>query len=312
MENLIEPEKAPDLEKLKAVLRLIRAGGYKKSLGITRSEFDEFKKQLEGQVELKVFNKTAGFKKLENYVNDLARRPKFHEFLKYSRKKFGIPEKGYEYAVVKKEQKKAEVANNIWNNKEFEEYVKDFCSGHKLPGLREFIASYILFNDIKPVAEEIGVSVVKVVDISALSGKKADALAVEAEKNLPPKIKGKLNANAIAQIGKLSQLMSYSETYPIAILVNPYMSQRDIIDAVKNLYATHIEPLQKGCRMEGVELGKIRKKSKRAEERNKFIYDNRIGKSTAQLVRMVSEKYGEVMDYTYINRIIKEEREKNK
>lgn len=93
MENSIEA-KLPDLEGLKELLKLAKEKGYKKSLGITRAEFDEFKKQLEEQIERLTFNETAGYKKVENYVKDLARRPKFFEFLKEVRSKFKIPEKG--------------------------------------------------------------------------------------------------------------------------------------------------------------------------------------------------------------------------
>ena len=300
-----------ELEEAKKLLKAMKRIGYKKELGISRADFDESKKQLEEQIERLTFNKTDGYKKIENYVKNLARYPKFFEFLKVARKKFKIPEKGFKYSTVKMD--KREEIKRIWNEEGFRKYVEDFCGEHKkLPGMEEFIASYILFNDTEPVAEEIGISIVKVVDISLLSGKKADALALEAEKNLPPKAKGKLNANEIARIGKFGQLMSYSETYPIAILLNPYMSQRNIIDAVKKLYETHIEPLQKELRSKKIVLDKIRKKSSRVEERNKFIYENRLGKSRKELARLVNDKFGEVLDYTYINKIIRDEREKNK
>ena len=309
MENSIEA-KLPDLESLKVMLKLAKEKGYKKSLGISRVEFDEFKKQLEEQIERLTFNETAGYKKVENYVKDLTRRPKFFEFLKEVRSKFEIPEKGFAYSAVKKNQTKE--VKEMWSNKDFRKYVEDFCGEHKrLPGMEEFIASYILFNDIKPVAEEIGISMVKIVDISTLSGKKADDVALKAVKELPSKNKDKLNAEIIAQFGKFGQLAFYSETYPIAILLNPYMSQRDTIDAIKKLYKTHIEPLQKELRSEKIVLEKVRKKSERVEERNKFIYENRALRMP-KLRTAIREKFGDILDETYIYKIIKEGRLKNK
>ncbi len=304
MKNSIE------LEKAKNLLKAMKKIGYKKELGISRADFEQRKEFLEREVEKQTFVKTAGYKKVKNYVKDMARRPKFFEFLKVSRKKFGIPEKGFDYSTVEKKQD--DEITKIWNSDEFWEYLDKFVGEHKIPGLREFIGSYIFYNDTTLISNEIKIPIICVVDISLLSGKKADTLALEAEKNLPLKAKGKLGANEIAQIGKFGQLMSYSETYPIAILLHPYMSQRDIVDAVKKIYKTHIEPLQKELRKKGMEMGIIRKKSKRAEERNKFIYENRIGKSRKELVRLVSDKFGEIMDYTYINKIIRDEKEKNK
>lgn len=311
MENKIEPELL-DLENLKAMLKLAKQKGYKKSLGISREEFDEFKKQLEFQIERLTFNKTAGYKKVENYVKDLAKRPMFFEFLKEARKKFKIPEKGFDYSVARKKQ--YQMIKDAWNSEEFRKYVEKFCGEHKrLPGLPELVASYILFNDIKPVPDEIGIPIVRVVDISSLSGKKADALALKVEKNLPPEAKGKFKAETIAQIGKLGQLLAYSETYPIAVLLHPYMSQRDVIDAIKKLFKTHIEPLQKELRNEKIALEKVRKKSERVEERNRFICDSwSKGMRMPELRTAIREKYHEILDGTYIYKIIKEGRLKNK
>jgi hypothetical protein len=232
---------------------------------------------------------TAGYKKIENYIKDLSRKPEFLMAVKNTRKEVGIPAGGFKYPD------KSGKTQEIWDGKSFMNHVEKISEKYGIGNFREFIASYLLFSNTKLVEDYHRILVIKTVDMRSV-------FTFDREKD-PKKIEN---------VGKLLKLMFDSKTHPVGIFIHPYMSQRDIIDAVKKLYKSDIEPLQKKYRKEGIKFGVIRKKSERAEERNKFIYENRIGKSTAELVRLVSEKYGEVMDYTYINRIIKEEREKNK
>lgn len=96
---------------------------------------------------------------------------------------------------------------------------------------------------------------------------------------------------------------------PVAICVNAYMTERDIIDFVKKVYKTGIEPIQKDYRKKHIKLRDARTKSKHKQSRNEFIYENRNLPIT-ELTTLVSDKFGKVFDYTYIQTIIRKEEEK--
>ena len=102
-----------------------------------------------------------------------------------------------------------------------------------------------------------------------------------------------------------------NEIYPLAIRLSPYASERDIIDYVKKNYAFTIAPAQKSYQKSGVPIGKLRKKDQKREERNEFIYQNRrlTGK---ELMGLVNDKFGEVLDYGHIRKIISLENKKRK
>lgn len=232
---------------------------------------------------------TAGYKKIENYIKDLSIKSEFLMIVKNARKEIGIPAGGFKYPD------KTGKTQEIWDSKSFMTHVEKISEKYGIGNFREFIASYILFSSTKLVEDYHHISIIKPIDVHSV-------FTFDREKD-PKKIEN---------IGKLGKLMFDSKTHPIGILIHPYMSQRDILDAVKKLYKSDIEPLQKKYRKEGIKFGIVRKKSERAEERNKFIYDNRIGKSRKELVCLVGDKFGEIMDYTYINKIIRDEKEKNK
>lgn len=96
---------------------------------------------------------------------------------------------------------------------------------------------------------------------------------------------------------------------PVAICVNAYMTERDIIDFVKKVYKTGIEPIQKEYRKKHIKLRDARTKSKHKQSRNEFIYENRHLPIT-ELTSLVTDKFGKVFDYTYIQTIIRKEEEK--
>jgi hypothetical protein len=100
------------------------------------------------------------------------------------------------------------------------------------------------------------------------------------------------------------------DKYPIAILIHPYMTERDIIDLVKKTYKSDIEPLQKKYRKENITLGKSRKKSRKIAERNKLIYDNR-NKPISEINTIINTKYGKLLEHSQIRKIIKDQEKLN-
>lgn len=102
-----------------------------------------------------------------------------------------------------------------------------------------------------------------------------------------------------------------ANSYPVSILVNPYASQRDIIEYIKKNYRRHIFPIQEKYKKEGVKIGVIRKRKSSVRKRNDFIYEHRK-LSKKELTSMVAENFGEIMDYTYLAKIIANEEKKRK
>lgn len=282
-------DKILEVMEVEDFLELMETIGYKK-LGLSAEDFEKCQNLCKLEIRRRKLIKSSGYKKIENYMKDLSKRPEFLAVVKEVRKKYDIPENGFGYSSIHSEN--AKISNRLTDNVEFVECVKDVAEQYGVSAFREFIGSYFLFNNFKLFIGDMPVNVIKVLDMSTVSIK---------QKNKPAD-----------SMGKKALGLSPAELYPVGILIHPYMSQRDILDAIKMLYKSEIEPLQKKYQKEKIKLGKVRKKSERVEERNKFIYENRLGKSRKELVRMVNEKFGEIMDYTYINRIIKEEREKNK
>ena len=101
------------------------------------------------------------------------------------------------------------------------------------------------------------------------------------------------------------------KAFPIGILINPYMSERDIVDFVKKVYKNNIKPLQEKHRDSSLGIERVRGKSKTLIERNDFIYKNRKLPILA-LMRKVNEKYCKTYSYTYIQTLLKKEEEKRK
>jgi len=235
---------------------------------------------------------TSGFKKVENFVIDLSKKPDFLKTVRAIRKNFEIPENGFNRPTNDDEFE--EVITRLTLDDKFSKCIENISSSYKMEAFSDFIKNYILFNDTQVALDYMYIPIIEVEDIYS-------TFFVSAEDDeLKLGVKDKVEC-----------LMISAKTHPIGILIHPYMSQRDIIDAIKKIYKLQIEPLQKKYRDEKIKLGIIRRKSKRVEERNKFIYENRT-LGMEKLRTAIREKYHEILDETYIYKIIKQGRLENK
>lgn len=99
--------------------------------------------------------------------------------------------------------------------------------------------------------------------------------------------------------------------YPIAIRISPYASLRDILDFIKKVYSHSIAPLQKNYRDSSIKLGASRRRKDKIKERNIFIYENKQ-LPRKKIMQLVNERFGEVLDYGHIGKIISIEERKRK
>lgn len=90
-----------------------------------------------------------------------------------------------------------------------------------------------------------------------------------------------------------------SKKYPIVILVNPEVSQREIQDFISYNWSF----IQ--AHREDKKVNTYRKKKKKIQERNDFIYENRH-LPRKEIMMKITDKYGSdnTIDYGYIGKII--------
>jgi hypothetical protein len=98
--------------------------------------------------------------------------------------------------------------------------------------------------------------------------------------------------------------------HPIAIFIDPYTPKRELQDYIAKVYETTIKPIQDWHRNPKIQLGKIRRKDPHVSSRNNFIIQNR-NLPISKLVEEVRKHYEKTMDYTYIQRIVREWRDRN-
>jgi hypothetical protein len=102
-------------------------------------------------------------------------------------------------------------------------------------------------------------------------------------------------------------LKELSETHPVVIMVSREATQNDIIDFVKKTYKSQIQPMAHYSLKGEPSFKTGRKVDKRIVRRNNFIYKNRM-KSAKEIAHLVAEEFGDILEYTYINKIKKDKK----
>jgi hypothetical protein len=75
--------------------------------------------------------------------------------------------------------------------------------------------------------------------------------------------------------------------FPVVLHINPYASERDVIDYVKKVFKPEIESVQNAHKKADVKIGKFRKRKESVRKRNALLYKNRhsSNKQAAKLAR---------------------------
>lgn len=221
-------------------------------------------------------NTTNAQVKMYAYLCSLAGKPDFLESVIDIRKKFSLPNNGFnndlddEFAFVNK---LPVCVDESGEEMDFQKAVYNLASQFDITfAWLDTIQGYVLYGDffftkILPL--------VQILDI-------------------PDILDDDSASNSFANI---------ADSLPVGIFVSPYASGLDIIDYVKKQYKIEIKPLQSKYAVDGAKIGKVRKKNSKVQDRDDFICKHK-DLPTNELASRVSAEYGMILEYTYINKII--------
>lgn len=231
------------------------------------------------------FYRTQGFKKQWNYATDLLNQKGFQSWTEKLRKKYDIPKRGFIIAT-RSWKHPIEIWGHYQDYSKLEELrneVRKFCASKQFAekDWRSIFEYYIFYNELFLFKDPNSHNMCYVTDILT----QRDSLGQELNDSL-------------------------KNSFPVALLINPYASERDILDYVKKLYKTQILPTQK-IYQKDKKQGKIRNKNSKVQARNLFIYQNR-NKSLKVIAGLVKAQFKEILDEGHIGKIISLENNKRK
>lgn len=225
-------------------------------------------------------------KKMYAYICSLAGNPDFLNAVSVIRTRYSLPEKGFESDIEDVLDFVEGLSPSVDEEGNPTDFRKDIYAlatqYHVSLAWLEAIQDYVLYDDF--FFTKIS-SLVQIVDLLEVIN---DADTDEEE-------------DSVVLIRRAFENLSNS--FPLAIFVSPYATGRDIIDYVKKEYKKTIEPAQIKHRDSKVKIGKVRHRSGTVQERDLFICKHK-DLPAQKIVSLVSKKYGVLLDYSYINRII--------
>ncbi len=231
------------------------------------------------------FYKTQGFKKQWNYAKDLLSQKGFQTLVKKLRKSYDIPENGFKLNTPSwthpietwKHRTDPQMLEKLRNE------LRKFCETKQFAekDWRSIFEYYIFYNELFLFQDPNSHNMCYVTDILT----QKDSLGQELNDSL-------------------------RNAFPVALLISPYASKRDILDYVEKLYKTQILPTQQ-IYQKDAKQGKVRNKNGKVQARNLFIYQNR-NKSLKVIADLVRAEFKELLDHGHIGKIISLEHNKRK
>lgn len=243
---------------------------------------DEPKSQFEEEQDK--IRETKSFQKAFSYLESLADNKEFVASIKKLRKKCHLPENGlqeYIYVTMPANGKRVLTTPDCMSEVEYRKDLEALARKYALDFLWiEYLEHYLVYNNFDL---DSMVYPINIIDIDSLLNQEFEFF-------------GEKEAG-------VDYIKTIAKTHPVAILVNPYSSQQEIVDYVKKMHRISIKPIQDSYKKSEIRLGKTRKRDATIKERNAFIIANRHLPSK-DIMSLVAKKYRKVLDYTYINKII--------
>lgn len=101
------------------------------------------------------------------------------------------------------------------------------------------------------------------------------------------------------------------KTHPVALLLSPYVSERDLLDYIRKIYTTEIRPIQHKYRKPGSEIGRHRTKKLSIQKRNEFILRLR-DRRPKEIKKLLWEKLHTTMKSGHISKVLSLEKVRRK
>jgi hypothetical protein len=101
----------------------------------------------------------------------------------------------------------------------------------------------------------------------------------------------------------------YEKSHPVTLLINPYTTERDLIDFITKKYKSSIKPIQDKYKIPGIFYGKKRLKNPKLRIRDNYIYQNR-NSDIKKLTHETNEKFGCILGYADIRKILIKEKKR--
>lgn len=244
---------------------------------------EEEKKPYE--IEQEIVETTESYKKTLSYIKGLISDPVFLKKVLRIRKKCKLPESGLPDTIYGQNPKTGDRFIVFPEHLDKTSFRNELSKLSKEFGLdifwEEMIENYIVYNNLNISVFTAPMSIIDVKNCF-----------------FGPFQYGKAEAES-----SLDFLREISKTNPVALFIGPYASQREIIDYVKKLYKLTIKPIQNSYKNPKIKLGKIRKKDEKITIRNEFIYQNK-DLPRKDIMKLVTDTFGEVLDYGHIGKII--------
>lgn len=249
----------------------------------------DYTKQRE--LEKNAIEATSSYKKTMNYIEGLLEDSSFQKEVSKLRKKYKLPEKGLPKTMY-----------DEFNGKKYIRFPELVADGNLYSEAIELCEKYALDLMWSSIFENY--VIYNNIDIDT-DGNPIDIADFGYLMNGPFQYEGEED--------NIGYFKNTAKTHPVAIFINPYASQREIIDYIKKLYKISIKPIQDSYRNPKIKLGRVKKKKAGIKDRNDFIYQNRHLPSKT-IMRMLYDKYGPSleMDQGYIGKIISMEKKKRK
>ncbi|KND47468.1 MAG: hypothetical protein AB199_03500 [Parcubacteria bacterium C7867-004] len=219
-------------------------------------------------------SKTSGYKKLFNYFEEVLNTEKFSTSIISLRKKYGLSEQGIRGSddfmdLFPK------LTDELERNKLFQEDLYTLLLEYGLDPLMwsTELTEYIVADEF---SAEPYVALCNVWDYKKF--------VLRNEEIFSTRINDK-------------------DIYPVVLGISPFASERDIIDHIKHTYTEVIKPLQEKYKRQELKIGSVKRKKPKIKERNEFIYYNK-DLPRREIMGLVSDKFGEHLDYGHIGKII--------
>lgn len=224
-----------------------------------------------------VINSTSAYQKVWNYLLGIGEEPEFERKLRKLRKKYNLPPEGV--SDVFKGSSKAANLDSV-----------------ELPA--EIVDQAAFEDEIQEWTKELGLSWFWV-----------QTLAFKVAYN---RWFSFWSFGSLVHVDELNRYRKdIDDEYPLAIMFSPYATRNDLIDFVEKTYMSHIKPMQEKYADPKVRIGKVRERNDEKIKRDMYIHSHR-DKSGKEIMKLVADNYGEILDYTYIRKIISDEEKKRK